>query len=298
MPLRTTARITALSPGQSPPPVSIPIRTAAHRTQARGRRGRRAHATAHLGGRVGPMARRAEPRLGPRAMPPPLPSPPAAPSPPVRRSSAATCARSLTTRTTSACARPWAAGRCGSPRPTAPSSTPRRSVPTTATPIVLAHGWTEQLAFWGPVIKRLRAQGLRVVAYDLRGHGRSEPGRRRRLCARALRRGSRGGAGRGGRGRRPRAGHRGRPLAGGDVDRRLGRAPRSAHAGARRRVDQHRAGRSHRGTPAAAADGALSQPPAGEPGGPGLQGLRAPVLDPGPAGADPLHRLRPPREHR
>ena len=41
--------------------------------------------------------------------------------------------------------------------------------------IVLAHGWTEQLAYWGPVIKHLRAQGLRVVAYDLRGHGRSDP---------------------------------------------------------------------------------------------------------------------------
>ncbi|HTU98294.1 MAG TPA: alpha/beta hydrolase [Solirubrobacteraceae bacterium] len=41
--------------------------------------------------------------------------------------------------------------------------------------VVLAHGWTEQIAFWGPVITRLRARGLRVVAYDLRGHGRSEP---------------------------------------------------------------------------------------------------------------------------
>jgi pimeloyl-ACP methyl ester carboxylesterase len=39
--------------------------------------------------------------------------------------------------------------------------------------VVLAHGWTEQLAYWGPVIKRLRAHDLRVVAYDLRGHGRS-----------------------------------------------------------------------------------------------------------------------------
>lgn len=39
--------------------------------------------------------------------------------------------------------------------------------------IVLAHGWTEQLTFWGPVIDYLRAGGLRVVAYDLRGHGRS-----------------------------------------------------------------------------------------------------------------------------
>ncbi|MEA2210840.1 MAG: hypothetical protein QOF83_788 [Solirubrobacteraceae bacterium] len=40
--------------------------------------------------------------------------------------------------------------------------------------VVLAHGWTEQLAIWGPVIDLLSAAGLRTVAYDLRGHGRSE----------------------------------------------------------------------------------------------------------------------------
>ncbi|MGI9183696.1 MAG: alpha/beta fold hydrolase [Solirubrobacteraceae bacterium] len=40
--------------------------------------------------------------------------------------------------------------------------------------VVLAHGWTEELAFWGPVIRRLRAAGLRTVAYDLRGHGASD----------------------------------------------------------------------------------------------------------------------------
>lgn len=40
-------------------------------------------------------------------------------------------------------------------------------------PIVLAHGWTEQLAFWGPVIDVLVRRGHRVVAYDLRGHGSS-----------------------------------------------------------------------------------------------------------------------------
>jgi pimeloyl-ACP methyl ester carboxylesterase len=39
--------------------------------------------------------------------------------------------------------------------------------------VVLAHGWTEQISFWGPVIGCLREAGLRVVAYDLRGHGRS-----------------------------------------------------------------------------------------------------------------------------
>jgi pimeloyl-ACP methyl ester carboxylesterase len=39
--------------------------------------------------------------------------------------------------------------------------------------VVLAHGWTEQLSFWGPVIHQLHARGLRTVAYDLRGHGSS-----------------------------------------------------------------------------------------------------------------------------
>src|ERR1700683_2698469 len=47
--------------------------------------------------------------------------------------------------------------------------------PDDAPTLVLAHGWTEALRFWGPVIKRRRRRGLRVVAYDLRGHGRSEP---------------------------------------------------------------------------------------------------------------------------
>lgn len=41
--------------------------------------------------------------------------------------------------------------------------------------VVLAHGWTEQLSIWGPVIDRLSAAGLSAVAYDLRGHGQSGP---------------------------------------------------------------------------------------------------------------------------
>lgn len=45
--------------------------------------------------------------------------------------------------------------------------------PADAPTIVLAHGWTEQLGFWGPVIEVLLRRGLRAVAYDLRGHGRS-----------------------------------------------------------------------------------------------------------------------------
>ena len=39
---------------------------------------------------------------------------------------------------------------------------------------MLAHGWTERLTLWGPVIALLRGRGMRVVAYDLRGHGSSE----------------------------------------------------------------------------------------------------------------------------
>jgi pimeloyl-ACP methyl ester carboxylesterase len=46
---------------------------------------------------------------------------------------------------------------------------------TAAHTVVLAHGWTEQLALWGPVIGRLTRLGQRVVAYDLRGHGASGP---------------------------------------------------------------------------------------------------------------------------
>jgi pimeloyl-ACP methyl ester carboxylesterase len=45
--------------------------------------------------------------------------------------------------------------------------------PETGTVIVLAHGWTERLNFWGPVIRRLIDAGLAPVAYDLRGHGAS-----------------------------------------------------------------------------------------------------------------------------
>jgi pimeloyl-ACP methyl ester carboxylesterase len=42
--------------------------------------------------------------------------------------------------------------------------------------MVFAHGWTEQLSFWGPVIKHLESSELRLIAFDLRGHGRSAPG--------------------------------------------------------------------------------------------------------------------------
>jgi pimeloyl-ACP methyl ester carboxylesterase len=40
--------------------------------------------------------------------------------------------------------------------------------------LVLAHGWTEAIPYWGPVIRRLASEDLTLVAYDLRGHGQSE----------------------------------------------------------------------------------------------------------------------------
>jgi pimeloyl-ACP methyl ester carboxylesterase len=39
--------------------------------------------------------------------------------------------------------------------------------------IVLIHGWTETIGYWTPVIERLRAEGIPLLAYDLRGHGQS-----------------------------------------------------------------------------------------------------------------------------
>jgi pimeloyl-ACP methyl ester carboxylesterase len=41
--------------------------------------------------------------------------------------------------------------------------------------LVLAHGWTENLSYWVYQIRALTERGLRVVAYDLRGHGDSAP---------------------------------------------------------------------------------------------------------------------------
>jgi pimeloyl-ACP methyl ester carboxylesterase len=43
--------------------------------------------------------------------------------------------------------------------------------------LVLAHGWTEAIPLWGPVIRRLASERLTIVAYDLRGHGQSATAR-------------------------------------------------------------------------------------------------------------------------
>jgi pimeloyl-ACP methyl ester carboxylesterase len=45
--------------------------------------------------------------------------------------------------------------------------------PDDAPTVVLIHGWTCSIPFWAPVISTLR-EDLRVVAYDLRGHGASD----------------------------------------------------------------------------------------------------------------------------
>ncbi|HEY6797161.1 MAG TPA: alpha/beta hydrolase [Kineosporiaceae bacterium] len=46
--------------------------------------------------------------------------------------------------------------------------------PERAPQVLLAHGWTCRSDLWAPVVHRLRAE-LRVVCYDQRGHGLSEP---------------------------------------------------------------------------------------------------------------------------
>jgi pimeloyl-ACP methyl ester carboxylesterase len=46
--------------------------------------------------------------------------------------------------------------------------------PDGATTVVLIHGWTCSIPFWAPVIEQVRGE-LRIVAYDQRGHGRSDP---------------------------------------------------------------------------------------------------------------------------
>ncbi|MFC8447986.1 alpha/beta fold hydrolase [Kitasatospora sp. NPDC057223] len=58
--------------------------------------------------------------------------------------------------------------------------------PAGAPTVVLAHGWTCSTAFWAPVINQLAGE-YRLVAYDQRGHGRSDvPRDRAAYSTRAL----------------------------------------------------------------------------------------------------------------
>jgi pimeloyl-ACP methyl ester carboxylesterase len=47
--------------------------------------------------------------------------------------------------------------------------------PEDAPTFVLCHGWTESLRYWIYQIRDLSERGYRVVAWDLRGHGDSQP---------------------------------------------------------------------------------------------------------------------------
>ena len=223
---------TALRPGQSPPPVSIPIRTAGHRTQRL--------AAAGVTGAC-PTARAVGLPRWPHAPDvgrdlDPAPSPPPRPVGAHRR-------------------------RCGAPAtPPARDRARSRGLPAPARapgrPAAADHLGRRHRALRRGLRPRRRRHGRPRPRLDraagLLGPGDRSPARRKgcawwpttcaatgaarpaaggRLRARALRRGPRGGAGRGGCRRHARAGHRGRPLAGGDVDRRLGRAPRPAQRG-------------------------------------------------------------------
>ena len=48
--------------------------------------------------------------------------------------------------------------------------------PDDGDPVVLGHGWTESLQYWIYQIRALSDRGLRVIAYDLRGHGEERAG--------------------------------------------------------------------------------------------------------------------------
>jgi pimeloyl-ACP methyl ester carboxylesterase len=48
----------------------------------------------------------------------------------------------------------------------------QESAPVT---LVLAHGWTLDATTWGPLVRSQALQGVRVLRYDHRGHGRSAP---------------------------------------------------------------------------------------------------------------------------
>jgi pimeloyl-ACP methyl ester carboxylesterase len=77
--------------------------------------------------------------------------------------------------------RTWAASRDGTRLHVEIHGRPAGAAPT----VLLVHGWTCSIPFWAPVIRALR-DSFRVVAYDLRGHGRSDHGEPGGSSVRAL----------------------------------------------------------------------------------------------------------------
>ena len=102
--------------------------------------------------------------------------------------------------------------------------------PEDGTTLVLAHGWTEMLDFWTYAI-RPPGKGFRAVAYDLRGHGASDPAAEHDYAIERFGQDPRGGA-KGDVPARRRAARR-RPFARRDVDRGMGRRSRRCTAGVR-----------------------------------------------------------------
>src|SRR5437764_1312025 len=149
MALRTTARMTALSPGQSPPPVSTPMRTAdilitIRFVPERDRLVRlgAAAAVAAAGAGAGVLVQRRHTRR-------------VADDPERAILEAPLAGRPL--RVVSSDGTELHVEIFGAEE---------------AQTLVLLHGWTEALRYWVYVIHELSDQ-FRIVAYDLRGHGRS-----------------------------------------------------------------------------------------------------------------------------
>src|SRR5579875_912804 len=176
IPLRTTARITALRPGQSPPPVSRPSRIgpASYADAARGagpwnRRAIRSGSA--MSDRRRPPAR----RIARPALLATLAGGVAASALAERRHLRA-IADDEEFRVLSAPLTGAAAGHAVLAVRSADGTVlhaERFGAADADATLVLAHGWTEAIPFWGPVIRRLASPDLALVAYDLRGHGES-----------------------------------------------------------------------------------------------------------------------------
>src|SRR5579859_3850360 len=148
---RTTARMTALRPGQSPPPVSTPIRTGESYAEVRSNGMERATLNRALAAAGGLLAAGAGAQLLHSRRIARDPARAALAEPPAGRPVTVTSPDG--TRLHAEAFGPEDASRT----------------------VVLAHGWTENRTYWIHQIRGLAEAGLRVITYDLRGHGDSDP---------------------------------------------------------------------------------------------------------------------------